>query len=448
MNTKKRLISCFLILVLVISMLPISASAKKDLTKVLAEAKQGVVQLYVRGPLGLASVGTGFGVGKAGKDTNVFVTNWHVVTVKGVFDPADVEVWILKENCKVDSNGYPDSSRSIKCEILKTTSGYPDYAIIRATTDVKGYKALPLMSSKQIDDGTSVYALGFPSEVSSLSSHNYGVDDITSTDGIVSQHLQMEDLGSTWTLMHTAQISSGNSGGPLINSDGAVVGVNTYTVSTKGSTTGSRYMSIYTDYVMDGLIDLGIPFDTYPLGLINRLFGINTASGGSTVAIVCAALVLLAVIVVIVLLIIKKQKEEQERQAAEQRRVLEEQRRREEAKRQDEERRRKEKALQEKKALEERAHVRCWDGRVVAVGAGATIGRDPKCTIALPESAPGVSRTHCRLEMQGSQLVLTDLGSSYGTLIHGKRIPANTPVALKVGSTFCLASDKYCFTVC
>lgn len=434
MNIKKRLISCILILVLLVSILPVSASAKKDLTKVLAETKQGVVQIYARDVYGRKAVyGTGFGVGDAGKDTRVFVTNWHVVTASGVFDASEMEVWILRENCTFDIYGYPDSTRSIKCEVLKTTSGYPDYAIIRATTDVTGYNALPLMSSKKVEDGTAVYALGYPAEVTLINSHNFGIDDITSTNGMISQHMQVNLVGDTWNLMHTAQISSGNSGGPLINSDGAVIGVNTYVASIESD----RYMSIYIDYVMDGLKDLGIEYDTY-----------GSFALDDTVLIIGGAVLLVAIIVAIVLLMLKKQKEEQERQAAEQRRMLEEQRRREEMRRKEEQRRRQEEEKRRQQEINERAHLRCWDGHVAAVGGGATIGRDSKCTIALPDNSPGVSRTHCRVEMQGGQLVVIDLGSSYGTLIHGKKIPPHTPVALKQGSTFYLGSDKYRFTVC
>ena len=81
-------------------------------------------------------------------------------------------------------------------------------------------------------------------------------------------------------------------------------------------------------------------------------------------------------------------------------------------------------------------------------GSGCTIGRSPDCTIVLPAKSPGVSTCHCRLEFQGDQLLLTDMGSTYGTFIHNKRVPPNTPVALKPGSSFCLGSEKFKFTVC
>lgn len=455
MNTKKRLISYLLILVLVLSMLPLSGCASNDFTKVLANAKQGVVQIYGGVSVNYmgydiladAWTGSGFGVGKAGKDTNVFVTNHHVVTNSSTYDPYQTKIWILLENCTFDTiTGYPDPARSIKCEVLKTTSGYPDYAIIRATTDIEGFKALPLMSSKQVEDGTTVCALGYPGDVGYISASSYSTSDITSTNGMVAQHLQFTLANDTWVLLHTAQIAHGNSGGPLIAENGAVVGINTYGLSLDAD----RYMAVYSDYVMEGLRDLNIDYTVYTNNSL-----LNLLRSGDTLLYILIALLLVAAVVVIVLLMLKKQKEEEERKAAEQRRMMEEQRRREEERRRAEERRRQEDARrrqeEEKRrqeAIKERAHLRCWDGHIAAVGAGATIGRDPSCTIRLPDNSAGVSRTHCRVEMQGGQLVVIDLGSSYGTLIHGQRIPANTPVGLKVGSTFYLGSDKFRFTVC
>lgn len=442
MNTKKRLISYLLVLILVLSMLPLSGCGKRDFTDVLADSKKGVVQLYGRaeyynflGQKKLAAwTGSGFGVGDAGKDTNVFVTNNHVITYSSNFDPSETEIWILLENCTIDSQGYPDRTRSIKCEVLKTSSGYPDYAIIRATTDIEGFKALPLLSSKEVEDGTTVYALGYPGEIDDISTTSYGINDITSTNGMISQHMQFTLADDTWVLLHTAQIAHGNSGGPLIDENGAVVGINTYGTSIDSD----RYMAVYIDYAMDALDDLNIKYDVYQPSLID----------GDALPYVLIGVALVGVIVVIVLLMLKKQKEEEARRAEEARRQAEEARRREEERRRAEERRRQEEVRRRQDAIKERAHLRCWDGHIAAVGAGATIGRDANCTIRLPDNSAGVSRTHCRVEMQGNQLVVIDLGSSYGTLIHGQRIPAHTPVALKVGSTFYLGSDKFRFTVC
>lgn len=58
-----------------------------------------------------------------------------------------------------------------------------------------------------------------------------------------------------------------------------------------------------------------------------------------------------------------------------------------------------------------------------------TIGRDPATEIAPADQ--GISRRHARINQSGTQVTLTDLGSSNGTFVNDKRIPANTPVVLQ-----------------
>lgn len=440
MNRNKRLISCLLVLVLAVSLLPLSASAEKDFTQVLAETKKGVIQLYGRGEnasQASAWTGTGFAIGKTGEDSDTFLTNWHCVTGSGEYDLSETEIWILQEGCQIDKYGYPESGRSIRCEVLKTTTGYPDYAIIRSTTKVEGYKALPLLSSEDVADGATVYALGYPGEVSDISASQYGIDDITATNGIISQHLEFSAAGNTLVLLHTAQIAHGNSGGPLITADGAVVGLNTYSYTDDSS----RYMAVYIDYAMEGLDDLGISYSLYSedTDLLDDL--LSWVEEHAAAVLLCGILVLAGVLAA-VLVVSQKQKAEKARLEAqhrqEEQRRLEEQRRMEESRRQEHFR----------QAQQPTFHLRCWNGRLVPIGDTATLGRDPGNTIVLPPDARGVSRSHCRLDIRNGQLILTDVGSSQGTLIHGKRIPIHTPVALRPGSSFCLGSEQYSFTVC
>jgi serine phosphatase RsbU (regulator of sigma subunit) len=60
-----------------------------------------------------------------------------------------------------------------------------------------------------------------------------------------------------------------------------------------------------------------------------------------------------------------------------------------------------------------------------------TIGRDPACGFVI--SSPDVSRRHCRLQLVADEIFATDLNSTNGTYIDGKRIVDSTP--LPDGST-------------
>jgi diguanylate cyclase (GGDEF)-like protein len=61
----------------------------------------------------------------------------------------------------------------------------------------------------------------------------------------------------------------------------------------------------------------------------------------------------------------------------------------------------------------------------------ATIGRDAGCDVSLPIDT--VSRRHCRVEVRGAEVTVTDLGSTNGTAINDEPVAANHPVALRSG---------------
>jgi DNA-binding winged helix-turn-helix (wHTH) protein len=66
-----------------------------------------------------------------------------------------------------------------------------------------------------------------------------------------------------------------------------------------------------------------------------------------------------------------------------------------------------------------------WNDQTLVLAAGENIiGRDPACNVWL--DAPGVSRRHARIQIEGSQAWLEDLGSTNGTFL------AAAPVAERV----------------
>lgn len=69
--------------------------------------------------------------------------------------------------------------------------------------------------------------------------------------------------------------------------------------------------------------------------------------------------------------------------------------------------------------------------RRIAIGpAPLTIGRAPGSGLALP--SPDVSRAHCMLAIEGDGVVVTDLGSTNGTIVDGR--PAVGPTRLAPGA--------------
>ncbi len=98
--------------------------------------------------------------------------------------------------------------------------------------------------------------------------------------------------------------------------------------------------------------------------------------------------------------------------------------------------------------LEERAHVRqerallLVDGKRLVVGpAGATIGRSRQCDVVLDD--PNVSRQHAEIRPRGGSWVLTDLGSTNGSVLNGRRIEG--PEVIKAGDAIELGTSAITF---
>src|SRR4051812_44439771 len=66
------------------------------------------------------------------------------------------------------------------------------------------------------------------------------------------------------------------------------------------------------------------------------------------------------------------------------------------------------------------------------------IGRAPECDIVMGQS--GVSAKHCRLTRDVTSWLLEDLGSSNGTFVNGRRLPANSPVAVHHGDAIAIGT--------
>ncbi len=425
---KKRIFALVLACVLCLSGLSLTAYAAPvgGASQMLEKAKDSVVSIWVVGydPSGRAvtyGTGSGFAVGKAGKDSDVFLTNWHVITIGGNFPTDYVKIWILKENCPILSNYEPDPYNSIECRVMKTTSGYPDYAIIKMQKFEPGYKALPLLPVEKVTKGTTVYALGFPYVVEASSVEQFGGSNLTATNGIISRLGQLNWAGNTNTIFHTATISRGNSGGPLVTDDGAVIGINTYGF---GETAVDYSCAIYIDYAMEGLDELGIEYTVY-------------SKTWMIVAGVAAAVLAVAAVVVIVC-VRKKKAEEAERDRKKREKDIQDSI--------EKEKREKEEKLRIQNLLSKYRLVFA-DGKFYALSYPVTvIGRDVSCQVRLPGETKGVSHRHCQLSFQGDDLILTDLGSTYGTFVHEKQVPTGTKVKLHTGSYFCLggpSSNKF-----
>ena len=88
-------------------------------------------------------------------------------------------------------------------------------------------------------------------------------------------------------------------------------------------------------------------------------------------------------------------------------------------------------------------------GMTFPISSRVVFGRDPKrCSIIYPKDAKGISSVHCAAEPTADgRIILTDLGSTYGTMAGGQQLTAGKGVTLHPGDTFTLGGSENVFVV-
>jgi S1-C subfamily serine protease len=149
--------------------------------------------------------GSGFVYDYAGE--MVIITNYHVIE-----DVINITVTFI------NGNGYPAT--------VLGSDPYADLAILSATAPESEFSPLEMVRSSTLNVGDPLIAIGNPYELAG-----------SMTTGIVSAlgRTITEDLSGGYPIADVIQtstpINSGNSGGPLINYQGQVVGITTAIVS-------------------------------------------------------------------------------------------------------------------------------------------------------------------------------------------------------------------------
>jgi hypothetical protein len=100
--------------------------------------------------------------------------------------------------------------------------------------------------------------------------------------------------------------------------------------------------------------------------------------------------------------------------------------------------------LQEPARSEQRTALLLMDGKRVVIGsAGATMGRSRQCEVMVDD--PNVSRQHAEIRPRGGSWVVTDLGSTNGSRLNGRRL--EQPTVLKPGDEIELGTTTLTFAL-
>lgn len=382
--------------------------------------------------------GSGFAIGEVGQPVSYIVTNAHLVLdetadaihseILGNLNATSQRATEVKVYFSYGANDF------MRAQIYMVDEA-KDICVLKLPEATTKREPLVICRSTDIDMDDDFAALGFPgaSDIGmDETSLSYGTDDITVTKGAISR--KSTDRNGVQVYLIDIDISGGNSGGPLVNSKGEVVGINTYGVG------DSRYAIVIDELL--GLVNRDVvPYtlssevsapaaDETQEDVSSETTSSNTRRSGGIV--VTAAFIIGAAVIVAVVILKKKPaaKASAPVQSAQ--------------------------PIQPAPAQAYAARTvtilgvsGAMAGKSFILNGSIIIGRNPeKCNVSLPVTTQGVSGVHCEIRRNGSGCEIIDLGSSCGTFLgNGQKLTPNVPVNLPSGMYFYLGSSEQLFQI-
>lgn len=271
---------------------------------------------------------------------DTILTCSHVVNIDSTLK--DILDKVEDGNYKPASVGYEvvvNKDVTIRAN-LKNQSIEDDFAILTLSEPIGNRTIVKIADSDEVKSTDQVFALGFPGTIATTQSTNtYTASDVTVTEGIVQKVGEVE---GTDRIISAADVSEGVSGGPLVDANGAVVGINQsylvrYDRTLVGDVTANNtgnYYSVAMHQVTDVLDALNIKWtpagktvpETQPdetkaeetkaeetlAPTQPETLAPNVNPGGGpnwiVIAIIVLVVILIAVVVIIIVIVSKKNK--------------------------------------------------------------------------------------------------------------------------------------------
>lgn len=448
---KKRIVSSLLAVFLLLA-IPLTAFADFD-----PETRNSVVVVETCLELDAGTVsfgwGTGFFVGEEGQDPMYLITNHHVIepfleSGEGELVQVETTDGMLTGRSKIrvfyDSDDFEEAYPVAYDEIK-------DLAVLKLGAATSKRTPLPLCSPTDNMVGSTIYAVGYPGLAENVfadATTTWGPSDVSVTSGSISRLLTTSGTGQM-RLQIDCVIRHGNSGGPLVNENGQVLGIAVSSVSDEEDS--SMYYGVNIDEVIPYLKQYDVPYVLQEAGATQSSSETSLAEGtapaGDTIVVpesteedpkessggvpaavwVVIGVAVAAVAGVVIFLLLQKGKKTPAQVQPVQPAHAP--------------------APAPQKVPVLRSLAQQHNGvRIPIQGRQILIGTSQgECQVVFRPGTPGVSRRHCSISWDAAtgDFILTDLGSSFGTFLENRqKLAQGVPTRLRPGDRFYLGSPE------
>lgn len=327
-----------------------------------------------------------------------------------------------------------------------------DLALLKLDAPTVERKPVVLCSPDDSMVGSTVYAVGYPGLSENIfagSTTYWGESDASVTSGTFSRIFTTEGTGCV-NIQIDCVIRHGNSGGPLVNEDGDVIGINTWSVS-DGEESANYAVSA------DEAINLMNRYSvSYTKAGENRETEAKQSESnmGIWIAVIAGVVVVAGIVILIVVLSDKKKKEQYQVNSQQPATPMNQPA----ASINHSAASINHSAASIKQSMASMKKPMVYAMSPQLQGMKKELSERPillgrakaECAVIFPEGTPGISRRHCSLSWDAvsGNFILIDMQSAYGTYLqNGQRLNPGVAYYLKAGEGFYLGENKNMFRV-
>lgn len=408
-----------------------------------------------------AGGGSAVALGKPGQPVEFFVTNSHVVN----YDEEDfIDICIaVAKSLEIDmpleelvTEIYKSSTFTVRYYIvfndindMVEVSVVKDFGADAVSKDIaiiklpnQSTKRVPatFRSSADVSQGEPIFCIGFPgiSDYVTTTADSERLrsdpDSMTVTDGTVSR---LAENDACKFVQINAPINGGNSGGALIDANGYVVGMPTFSVKADTSIQNANF-AVASDEIIAALDRMEIPYGLASVSEASAPISTETPQvtpqiteaptptpENQTALVVVTAIVALGILGISAALVLPKLRKKEAPAGP----------------------------LNPTRPAQANRRVLVWvkgdlTSRRYELTSRLTIGRNASsCQVIFPPTAKGVSKEHCTVYFDGKQVTLEDLGSTYGTFNGTRKLPQRQRVVIHRGEAISVGSEQNTFTI-